>query len=110
MAALIIPIPDIARDTGNARFRVRLDGREYHVRLMLNTRSGQWILDLYDVDRVAIVTGVALVPWWPLLSLVTDERRPPGELLLYNPDGSHEPPTLTDLGLRSRLVYYEAAA
>ena len=45
-----------------------------------------------------------------MLSLVTDERRPPGELLLYNPDGSHEPPTLTDLGLRSRLVYYEAAA
>lgn len=108
MAEVIIPIPDLARTTGNCRFRVRLDGSDYNVRLLWNTRASTWTLDLLDVDNEPIVSGAALVPWWPLLELLTDERRPPGELMLWNPDETPDAPTLTDLGVKSRLVYYEA--
>jgi hypothetical protein len=108
VAELLIPIPDIVRETGNARFRAKLDGVDFNVRLLWNSRAETWSLDLYDVDLEPIATGIALVPWWPILDLLTDDRRPPGELMLYNADRSTTNPTLADLGIRSRLVYYEA--
>lgn len=109
MATLEIPIPPIANTTGSVRFRVRLEGVDYLLTLQWNQRQGTWSLDVSDVDEVAIVSGVALVPFWSLLELVTDTRKPPGTLMLWRPDGADQLPTLTDLGQSSRLLYYEAA-
>jgi hypothetical protein len=108
--ALEIAIPPIANTAGNVRTRVCLDGADYVLRFQWNQRESIWTLDLYDTDTVAIATGLVLVPSWPLLSLVTDPRRPPGELVVWQPDKSLEPPTLTSLGSTSKLLYYEASS
>jgi hypothetical protein len=110
MAALEISIPPIANTAGNVRTRVRLDGAAYVLRFQWNQREATWTLDLYDADSVAIVTGLVLVPSWPLLSLVTDARRPPGELVVWQPDKSQAAPTLASLGSTSKILYYEAAS
>jgi hypothetical protein len=109
MATVEIPIPSVVNVTGSAIFRVRLDGQDYVMTLQWNQRARSWTLDVKDVDSSLIVAGVKLVPFWPLLRLVTDERKPPGTLMLWNPDGGQAYPTLTGLGTTSKLVYYEAA-
>ncbi len=108
--ALEIAIPPIANTAGNVRTRVRLDGADYVLRFQWNQRETIWTLGVYDTDDAAIVTGLVLVPSWPLLGLVTDARRPPGELVVWQPDKSQEPPTLLSLGTTSKLLYYEASS
>lgn len=109
MATIEIPIPAIARETGSARMRVSLEGVEYVFRLQWNPREFRWTLDLYDLNDIAIVTGVALVPALDLIELVTDTRRPPGSLMVWQPAGYASDPTLDNLGIDALLLYYEAA-
>jgi hypothetical protein len=109
MATIEIAIPPIANTTGSVRWRVRLDGRDYVFTAQWNERETVWTLDVADVDLAAIVSGVVLVPAWPLLTLVTDARRPPGELTIWQSDGNANPPTLAGLGTASKLLYYEGA-
>jgi hypothetical protein len=110
MATLELAIPPTANTAGSVRWRVRLEGSDYVLTAQWNQREALWTLDLADVDSVAIVSGLVLVPLWPLLALVTDARRPPGELMIWQPDGNMEPPTLAGLGAASKLIYYEGAA
>ncbi len=109
MATLELAIPPTANTTGNATWRVRLDTRDYVLTLQWNERETLWTLDVADSDSAPIVSGLVLVPLWALLDLVTDARRPPGQLQVWNPDGNPEPPTLAGLGTASKLLYYEAA-
>lgn len=108
MSILELAIPPVANTTGNATWRVRLDDRDYVLSIRWNMRSARWTLDVADVDSVSIVRGLVLVPLWDMLDLVTDARRPPGKLMIWQPDGSAEPPTLAGLGTASKLLYYEA--
>lgn len=108
MATVELTIPDIIRTRGSGRARYTLDGSVYRFTFQYNQREGRWTLDVADVDGTAIVSGLALVCLWGLLELVTDSRRPPGELMLVGPAGSNGPPGLADLGVTQKLYYYEA--
>jgi hypothetical protein len=108
VATVEIPIPPIVNSAGSARFRVALDGDDFVLTLQWNQRTETWSLDVADVNEDAIVSGIVLVPTWDLLGLVTDSRAPRGSLMLWQPDGGQDGPTLTGLGTSSRLVYYEA--
>ncbi len=103
-----VVIPQIARDRGSCRQRQQLDGIEFELTFQFNQREARWTLDVADVDGTTIVAGIALVPFWDLLWRVTDERRPPGKLMLASAI-SRDPPGLTELGTSSTLLYYDLA-
>lgn len=109
MARIVIPIPEVTRATGSSTQRTKLSGREYSLRFQWNQRAAHWTLDLADQDDVMIVAGLVLAVGWPLLSLVTDVRRPPGELAVFDPRPvpNAESPTLESLGTRHELIYWE---
>lgn len=109
MTVVEMQIPDLVRTRGSGRARYTLDGSVYQVTFQFNQREGRWTMDVADVDGTNIVTGIALVCLWGLLGLVTDARRPPGEMMLVGPSGSNEPPGLADLGVTQKLYYYEAS-
>lgn len=105
MAIRIIPTtPGVAFSVR----RVSLDGSEYVLRLRWNSREARWYMSLSDADDVLIVGGVKLVAGWPLLRLVVDARRPPGQLVALDQAGDADP-NLDDLGTRVVLVYIDQA-
>ena len=83
MATVEVRIPDAARTAGSAVFKAALDGVTFTFRLQWNQRASTWSISLADADDVAIASGIALVPAWDLLGLVTDTRRPLGSLMLW---------------------------
>lgn len=99
-----------------------LDGRDYVLRFLYNTREDRWYLYLYDQDESPIVGGIKIVAEIDLLQRVTDPRRPPGILIARDltasddaPKIESEDPGLNDLGQdgRVKLLYFtesEAAA
>lgn len=109
MATIEVRIPDVARTSGSVVTKALLDGVTFTLRLQWNSRAGTWSMSVADADDVAIVSGLTIVPAWDLLSLVTDDRRPLGKLMLWRSDGSFAHPALADLGTVCKLYYYEAA-
>lgn len=108
MTRLVLPL------TGSAEIpdyeqRTSLDGRDYIFRFRWNQREAAWYFDISDHDDALIVAGLKAIIGWPLLRLVTDARRPPGELMFFSttPGGD---PGLDDLGPQKRvqLVYFDA--
>lgn len=83
--------------------KVTLDGGDFYLRLRWNTRSG-WFFDLADQDNVPIVSNRRLVLNWPLLATVTDNRRPPGFLMAWDPSNGSGI-GYDDLGERVSLIY-----
>lgn len=89
--------------------RTLLDGREYVLRFVWNTREERWYMTISDQDEVVIAAGIKVVADWPLNRLLTSDAAPPGRLIAVDTSGSGEAPGLTDLGQRVLLAYVEAA-
>lgn len=89
--------------------QTQLDGQTYNLRVHWNEREGSFYLELGDVDGDPIVASRKLVPDWPLIFRVRDDRRPPGELLMVDLTGSGIPPQLDELGERVVLLYFDQA-
>lgn len=109
MTALIIGVPDVARTTGSAVQRTQLDGRDYVITWQWNERLARWTMSIADQDGDPIASGVALVVDFPLLSLVTDERAPPGTIAVVDRQSPTIDPTLTSLGVRHVVCYWPEA-
>lgn len=91
-------------------FETILDGITFELTVRWNDRDGAWYLHLLDVTGAPVAMGLKLVANWPLLRLVPqDGRRPPGELYLFDTQGTGPAPTRTELGDRYRLNYLTAA-
>ena len=103
MSHQILPLDD----TGAARYRRRivLDGREYEFLFDWNGREEKWFLSLADEAGTAIVSGIKIVADYPLLRLVTDNRKPPGVLMARDASGAGLDPHFVDLGQRVTMVY-----
>jgi hypothetical protein len=108
--AYTLPVPQIVRDRGCGICRYTLDGVEYQFRWSYIERGDRWKLSVLDTDDSAIVEGIACVASFPLFDLLTDSRRPPGELMLFDTQGQGASPGLDDLGVRVLVVYYPGAA
>lgn len=88
---------------------VRLDGRDYTLRLCWNQRAEVWALDLLDDEDEPIITGAFLMANLPLLRYKRhDTRTPPGELVAVDITADGTPPGLTELGpgKRVELTYF----
>lgn len=93
------------------RQKTRLEGRDYILVFSYNQRIERWYLGLYDEEETPLLLGLKLMANRPLLRHYRqDTRLPPGELVALTRDGSHEPPTLDELGeaKRVQLLYRES--
>lgn len=106
MTAVVLPIPTIVTSRGSASLRTQLDGRDYVITLQWNQRLARWSMDIADQDGDMIAAGIVLVVDFPLLSLVTDERTPPGTLAVIDLQTPRIDPTLDSLGTRHLVAYY----
>lgn len=86
-----------------------LDGQDYNLTFHYNSRDFSWYLDIADLQRVPILTGIRLVVDWDLLRRCVDARRPPGILIANDLSGAGLDPGPDDLGTRVELLYFEAA-
>lgn len=87
--------------------QVPLEGRVYTLRLRWAGREERWYLDLSDEDRSPIYTGIAVVLNFPLGIRCASDRVFPGVLMASDTSGSNAEPTLTDLGDRVKLLYFD---
>lgn len=92
--------------------RTSLDGQDYELTFQWNQRESKWYLDLRDQDGVDISIGIKLVANVPLLLRLTDERRPPGDLIAVDMTSANNDskvsfdPGLLELGTRVVLLYF----
>jgi len=109
-------IPTSQRFT-DYRQTTTLEGRDFILRFLWNQREGTWFFSLFDSQEDPIVEGVKVVVGFPLLRLVTDDRKPPGVLLAVDttapvPDRAEGEkvlaldPGIDELGERVLLLYF----
>lgn len=85
-----------------------LDGVSYNFRFRWSERGSCWHLDLRTLEDEPVVLSARLVTAFPLLRRVVNERRPPGELVVFDLTGRDEEPTLEEFGSRFVLFYVDA--
>lgn len=92
------------------RFRSRLDGSVYGLRLVYVSRSKRWHVDVSNEDGEPIIEGLRVVTG---ISLLEPWRGapgfPPGQLFAVDPSGRSRDPGRFDLRADIRLVYRPAA-
>ncbi|PIQ23662.1 hypothetical protein COW36_06560 [bacterium (Candidatus Blackallbacteria) CG17_big_fil_post_rev_8_21_14_2_50_48_46] len=106
MAKFIIPI----ENTNGIPFGlgpITLSGNTFYIDFGWNDRLAPngWYLHFYDSALSPIAHGINAVTNYSLLSHITDVRKPPGRLYLWDTSGKKLPPTASDLGTRVQLVY-----
>ncbi len=87
--------------------RAIIEGVEYLLTFQWNARRERWAFSINGLDAAPILTGQTVSLGIPL------NRRavggPPGVFIAVSTSDNLEPPALTELGGRVRLLYVEAA-
>lgn len=91
------------------RFRSRLDGAYYGIRMLYNTRGRYWTISMSNSEGDQILDGIKLVEGQDLIAQFKDTRLPPGQLIVDDTAGLDLDPGRYDLGRRVRIVYVEEA-
>jgi hypothetical protein len=102
----MVVVPTATNGQSHWTQRTALGGRDYTLTFDWRQRSGTWCLSLGDANGNLFFIGTLVVNW-RLLQLVTDARRPPGELLLLDTTGAGQDPDFSGLGTRWQLTYLE---
>lgn len=92
--------------------RVTLDGADYTLSFEWNMRDG-WYMGMSDANDEVIFAPRKMVVNWNFLRNVTDDRKPPGALVLMDQttdeDGRATRPGYLDLDQRCVLFYLTAS-
>jgi hypothetical protein len=88
--------------------KVTLEGSVYYLRLEWNMRHG-WYLGIQDSSQSVIFHPRRLVADYDFLGAVSDNRRPPGKLVLADTTGQGMDPTFESLGREHVLYYVESS-
>jgi hypothetical protein len=87
-------------DQGLAFYRIRtdLDGVQYILYFSYNNREGCWYLSMYDINENALLEGLKLVCYSPMLDRFRYmDGLPPGEMMVISNTTDDTPPTFFDL-------------
>jgi hypothetical protein len=104
---LIVPTPvDGYPDESE---RVALEGRSYGIHWLWNARDNAWAFSIADADGAPILSGVRVVLNSDLFGYSADTRLPGGRLVVIDPSGATEEPTLATLGHSCLPVYVTLA-
>ncbi len=99
----LLRIPTLTDGSPAYRQRTRLDGQDWTLDFVFNTREGRWALSIIDLDGNSVVTGQPIVCGLNLLARAI--KGPPGLLIAIAEDEGFEAPSLTELGARVTLWY-----
>jgi len=88
----------------NQEFDVSLNGVTYHLIFKWNKLSAAWDLDIQDVQRNKILSGIPLVTGCDLLEQYS-YLKINGALVVQNSDGSFNVPTFANLGSIGNLYF-----
>lgn len=104
MAVVIVPItpsiPHFRQDTD-------LDNATYRFTFDWSGRESAWYMAIADINGTIIRAGIRLAPNWRILRKLRHPSRPPGELIVIDPQGLGI--TLDNFGDGVQLVYLDAA-
>ena len=84
-----------------------LDGEDYRLGFLWNSRESRWYWRLYDSSGTEILAWRKLVADSPLIAHLTSEAIPPGSLWCLDSTGRGMDPGLRDLGERHWLMYVD---
>jgi len=51
---------ELRSDIANYEFSIDIDDEIYFLKIMYNFRAGLWVLNLYDAEKVIILSGIPL--------------------------------------------------
>lgn len=105
MSVRIKPFPDLNDSTQV----VRLDGRDYQVRMVWQSKVGQWRVSVATwPDLRPVITGVHVRNLQRVFRWADPALLPGGELLAVDYDENGGPIARSDWGDRLDLVYFTA--
>jgi hypothetical protein len=71
-------------DSNDMLIEAELDDSVYHLGVSWNQEGQLWTLSIRDLNFSVLVSGIALVPGFPLIHQVRRTYLPPGELTVYS--------------------------
>lgn len=107
--SLIVPIP-LTNGEPSPYFdmQVALEGITFTFQIRWNARASAWFLDVLDATGTNLLrAGIRLVADWPL-DAYAPKRTPSGALVAVDSSGAGRDPTVDDLGLRVKLLYFSS--
>jgi hypothetical protein len=99
-------ISNLTDGTPAYRQRARLDGEDWILDFVFNTRTGLWCMGILALDGTVCLRGQGVVCNVPLLRRAVSG--PPGQMWAISADGGAEAPGLLELGARVTLFYASA--
>lgn len=70
-------------DAPHQKFITTLDGGQYQLELMWNTRGEYWVMNIYTYEGTPLVTGIRLSISYELIRQYRGIELPPGAMYLY---------------------------
>jgi hypothetical protein len=74
-------------DANDQLLEAELDGLAYYLGISWNEAGQLWSLSVRDLDRQLLVSGIRVVPLYPLLQQVRRPELPPGEIVVDCAEG-----------------------
>jgi len=105
MATVQIPIDG---NLSSQKMLVQLDGIRYGLHAYYSFRQASWLLDMTTDSGEPLLLGLKLVPEYPLIGHLVNERLPPGELRVRDVTNAGGAPGRDDFGRgRAFVLLYE---
>ena len=100
MSVYEIPLQPATAQT----FQVQLAGVSYNMTLKWNDPNNTWVLDIYDLTKAPMVTGVPLVAGVDLLAPYAYMNFG-GKLIVNNDSSNPAPASFASLGVSTHLYF-----
>ena len=95
---------------GAANRTVSYDGTNYILQIRENEREGVAYISILDTENNPIRSGIKVVSNWPLIRLMRNTPRPPGEIITIDTRSVPEDPTWEEFGIDVLLGYAEESS
>lgn len=103
MALLTIPLQN---DIGNFNERLTLDGVDYVLDFLYNSRLDRWFMSIKDADEVVLVDRIKVNKDLNWLLQFQYKAIPQGDMLAFNFEDAEEP-NLNNFGGSVNILYQE---
>lgn len=108
MTQLVIPVrPDLTKQL----MELVLNGTNFRLRFLWNSRQESWSIDVMTPDDVLISAGGKITPDWNPFRNIVREGMPLGRFVNFDIEGVGTMPTQLEFGPDGRVIpLYEEAA
>lgn len=72
-------------DSNDMLIEAQLSDSVYYIGMSWNEEAQQWVMSLRDLNQEVLISGIAVVPNWPMLYQIRRPDFPPGELIAFTP-------------------------